>query len=213
MAEARFLAALGGGRPNGLFFAGDLGQRIFQTPFSWKALGIDVLGRSFTLRVNYHTTHQIRSQTDRLLPGAIADVDGNQEGRKATVSLLNGPPPVVRSFDSVEAEARAVGGWIAANLKSGLQSEEIGVFVRSEAEIGRAQAAAKFAGLAATELAAATEGAAGRIAIGPMHLAKGLEFPAVAVMACDDEILRKALDFQLLWLGYVQYGPGTAIDS
>lgn len=32
--------------PNGLFFAGDLGQRIFQQPFSWKAMGVDVRGRS-----------------------------------------------------------------------------------------------------------------------------------------------------------------------
>jgi hypothetical protein len=44
--QLRFLAALGAGRPNGLFFAGDLGQRIFQQPFSWKALGVDVRGRS-----------------------------------------------------------------------------------------------------------------------------------------------------------------------
>ena len=28
-----------------------------------------------------------------------------------------------------------------------------------------------------------------RVAIGIMHLAKGLEFKAVAVMACDDEVL------------------------
>ena len=28
-----------------------------------------------------------------------------------------------------------------------------------------------------------------RVAIGTMHLAKGLEFKAVAVMACDDEVL------------------------
>jgi hypothetical protein len=33
---------LGGSRPNSLFFAGDLGQRIFQQPFSWKALGVDI---------------------------------------------------------------------------------------------------------------------------------------------------------------------------
>ena len=46
VAQLRFLAALGGDRPNSLFFAGDLGQRIFQTPFSWKALGVDVRGRS-----------------------------------------------------------------------------------------------------------------------------------------------------------------------
>lgn len=57
VAEARFLAALTGERPDGLFFAGDLGQRIFQQPFSWKALGLDVRGRSFTLRINYRTSH------------------------------------------------------------------------------------------------------------------------------------------------------------
>jgi len=34
IAELRYLAALGGGRPDALFFAGDLGQRIFQQPFS-----------------------------------------------------------------------------------------------------------------------------------------------------------------------------------
>jgi hypothetical protein len=45
----RFFAALGGDRPNALFFAGDLGQRIFQQPFSWKSLGVDIRGRSRTL--------------------------------------------------------------------------------------------------------------------------------------------------------------------
>jgi superfamily I DNA/RNA helicase len=189
VAEARFLAALGGDRPNALFFAGDLGQRIFQTPFSWKALGIDVRGRSFTLRVNYRTSHQIRSQADRLLPGAIADVDGSEESRKGTVSLLNGPPPIVREFESADAEARAVGSWIAARLREGHRPKEIGVFVRSEAEMDRARAAAKFGGGEGAELTATAESSAGRIAIGTMHLAKGLEFPAVAVMACDDEIL------------------------
>ena len=189
VAEARFLAALGGGRANALFFAGDLGQRIFQTPFSWKSLGIDVRGRSFTLRVNYRTSHQIRSQADRLLPGAISDVDGNEESRNGTVSVLNGPPPIVRLFDTPDAEASAVGGWIAERLKEGLRPEEIGVFVRGERELGRARAAVKIAGVEAAELSAEGEGSAGRIAISPMHLAKGLEFPAVAVMACDDEVL------------------------
>ena len=104
VAEARFLAALGGGRPNALFFAGDLGQRIFQAPFSWKSLGLDIRGRSSTLRVNYRTNHQIRSQADRLLPTAISDVDGNEEGRKGAVSVFDGPPPVVEAFKSADKE-------------------------------------------------------------------------------------------------------------
>ena len=40
VAHLRFFAALGAKRPNALFFAGDLGQRIFQQPFSWKSLGV-----------------------------------------------------------------------------------------------------------------------------------------------------------------------------
>ena len=67
VAQLRFLAAVAGPRPNGLFFAGDLGQRIFQTPFSWKSVGVDIRGRSRTLTINYRTSHQIRSQADRLL--------------------------------------------------------------------------------------------------------------------------------------------------
>ena len=35
IAHLRFFAALGADRPNALFFAGDLGQRIFQQPFPW----------------------------------------------------------------------------------------------------------------------------------------------------------------------------------
>jgi len=37
VAQLRFFAAMAGDRPNGLFFAGDLGQRIFQAPFSWNS--------------------------------------------------------------------------------------------------------------------------------------------------------------------------------
>ena len=94
--QLRFLGALAGGQPNGLFFAGDLGQRIFQPPFSWKSLGVDVRGRSRTLRINYRTSHQIRRQADLLLDEDIADVDGNAEDRGGTVSVFNGPAPFIQ---------------------------------------------------------------------------------------------------------------------
>ena len=57
--QLRMLASLvRPGDPDALFFAGDLGQRIFQHPFSWLSLGIDVRGRSLSLKVNYRTSHQ-----------------------------------------------------------------------------------------------------------------------------------------------------------
>ncbi|MGB6868503.1 MAG: 3'-5' exonuclease [Acidobacteriaceae bacterium] len=52
IAQLRFLSAISVGQANGLFFSGDLGQRIFHQPFSWKAAGVDVRGRSATLKVS-----------------------------------------------------------------------------------------------------------------------------------------------------------------
>jgi mRNA-degrading endonuclease RelE of RelBE toxin-antitoxin system len=189
VAEARFLAALTQGRPDGLFFTGDLGQRIFQQPFSWKALGLDVRGRSSTLRINYRTSHQIRSHADRLLPASVSDVDGNTESRRGTVSVFNGAEPVVRTFDDPEQEQAAVGAWIAERIWEGCLPHEIGLFVRSDAELKRARSAVKISGADGAELSDKVEAEPGRVAISTMHLAKGLEFRAVAVMACDDEVI------------------------
>ena len=189
VAHIRFFAALGGGRPNALFFAGDLGQRIFQQPFSWKGLGVDVRGRSRTLRVNYRTSHQIRTQADRLLGPVVTDVDGNSEDRSDTVSVFNGPPPTIKSLKSEDDEIKAVGGWIAEQAKAGVVPHEFGVFVRSAAQLDRAQAAVKAAGLAFKVLDEHVETTSGHVSISTMHLAKGLEFRAVVVMACDDEII------------------------
>ena len=189
VAELRLLAALGGGRPNGLFFAGDLGQRIFQTPFSWRSLGVDVRGRSHTLRINYRTSHQIRRQADRLLPPELADVDGNAEKRGATVSVFNGPAPELRVFDSPEEETEAIAGWLRARQGEGYAPQAIGVFVRSEAQIERALSAVRAAEMQSVQLDAGAGGVSGSVAVGTMHLAKGLEFRAVVVAACDDEVI------------------------
>ena len=96
--QLRFLAALGAERPDGLFFAGDLGQRIFQQPFSWQALGVAIRGRSHTLKINYRTSHQIRKRSDLLLGTEISDIDGNTEERSGTISVFNGPEPSTADF-------------------------------------------------------------------------------------------------------------------
>jgi superfamily I DNA/RNA helicase len=65
----------------------------------------------------------------------------------------------------------------------------MGVFVRSEAEMSRARAAVESTGLPVKVLDNNVETTSGRVSIGTVHLAKGLEFRAVVVMACDDEVI------------------------
>jgi mRNA-degrading endonuclease RelE of RelBE toxin-antitoxin system len=187
--ELRMLAAIVPLGTDTLFFAGDLGQRIFQEPFSWKAIGVDIRGRSKTLKVNYRTSHQIRQAADRLLPNLVQDVDGNEQDRRGTVSVFNGPEPDIQTFHDVNAEIQGVAKWIKTIVAEGVAPAEIGLFVRSNNELARARAAVKAAGHTQLELSERLEQPQGRIAIGTMHLAKGLEYKAIAVMACDDNIL------------------------
>jgi mRNA-degrading endonuclease RelE of RelBE toxin-antitoxin system len=189
VAQLRFLAALGADRPNGVFFAGDLGQRIFQLPFSWLSLGVDIRGRARTLHINYRTSHQIRMQTDRLLAPEVSDVDGNVEERRGTISVFNGPLPTIRTFASAEEEIGAVAAWLSDRRKEGVALHEIAIFVRSDSELPRARAAVEKAGLPYKVLDEHVETTGGQVSVATMHLAKGLEFRAVAVMACDDEII------------------------
>jgi len=189
VAHLRFFAALAKDHPNALFFAGDLGQRIFQQPFSWRALGVDIRGRSRNLQVNYRTSHQIRRDADRLLDPEQTDADGNIENRAGTVSVFNGIPPAIRVLDNEVAEIEGVATWTRDLVDGGLAPEELGVFVRSEAELERALRAMEAAGVPAVVLDEKVRTTRGAVSVSTMHLAKGLEFRAVVVMACDDEVI------------------------
>ncbi|MEL7729844.1 UvrD-helicase domain-containing protein [Citromicrobium bathyomarinum] len=181
VAQVRFLAAVGNGRDDALFLAGDIGQRIFRLPFSWSKLGLDIRGRSHSLKVNYRTSHQIRAMADRLLPPAITDLDGVEEGRRGTVSIFDGPVPEVRLLDDSDTEADVVSGWLQKCISSGIAPREIAVLVRGPDQVPRARQV--------SENAAAALKASESPIVGVMHDAKGLEFRAVAVMACDEDVI------------------------
>ena len=188
--QLRFLAALSENRPNSLFFCGDLGQRIFQQAFSWKALGVDIRGRSATLRLNYRTSHQIRLQADQLLDPTVSDVDGNSDERSGTISLFNGPAPQLCSFDSIEEEIAGVAQFLERLCtEEGVTPEEMGLIVRSERELSRAEAALNRAQIAYARPGNSPGGGKSCASLCTMHLAKGLEFKAVVVMACDDVVV------------------------
>lgn len=176
-AELRFFAALAPAEPNGLFLSGDIGQRIFQHPYSWASLGVNVRGRSHTLKVCYRTSQQIRRAADRLLPTVLRDSDGLDDERRGIISVFDGPPPEVKTFPTIAAEAESVREVVATWLGEGIAAPEIGLFVRTPQLVVRARAAID--GLAG----------AAEMVTAQMSLAKGLEFRAVVVMACDEGVL------------------------
>lgn len=188
VSELRFLAAITPDKRDALFFAGDIGQRIFQQPFSWLGLGIDVRGRSVTLKVNYRTSQQIRQMADRLLPKTVRDVDGLAEDRRGTVSVFEGIEPEVIIAVDEAAEAEAAAAFIRRARDDGIAPQEIAIFVRSTEQLPRARRIADAAGLAFRTASTRRQDKDSAL-VGVMHLAKGLEFRVVAVVACDEGML------------------------
>lgn len=184
----RMMSAVSGG-PNAQFFAGDIGQRIFQHPFSWLTLGVDVRGRSSNLRINYRTSRQIREAADKLLPLAVRDVDGIEVSRADAQSVFEGPLPDILECRDEDEETESVAAFLKRSIDDEISPAEMAVFVRSNDQLERARRAVMAAGLECRQLSERVEESPDRVAIGTMHFAKGLEFKAVAVMACDDEVL------------------------
>jgi hypothetical protein len=93
------------------------------------------------LKVCYRTSQQIRRAADRLLPTVLRDSDGVDDERRGIVSVFDGPPPEVKSFPAIAAEAESVREVVATWLGEGIAAHEIGLFVRTPQLIGRARAA------------------------------------------------------------------------
>jgi len=126
----------------------------------------------------------------------MSDIDGNTEDHRGTISAFNGPVPTIESADSIEDEREAVAGWLRRCTEQGVVPDEMGVFVRSSAELECACAAVESAGLRFVVLDDKVRTRSGKVSISTMHhapctmhRAKGLEFRAVVVMACDDEVI------------------------
>jgi len=174
--ELHLLNAIAGVRPNGLFFAGDIGQRIFRSAFPWKSAGVDIQGRSRSLKVNYRTSHQIRAKSDLLLPPRLLEADGGGDKRLGVSSVFHGPQPETNVFATRNDELKAVGEWLASCVAEGIPGDTIAILVRSSEQLPEAEAARQASG-------------DNRVKIDMMHNAKGREYRAVAVIACDADII------------------------
>lgn len=187
--ELMFLAALAGKAPNGLMLVGDGGQRIYANKFTLKALGIDVRGRSHILKLNYRTTEQIRRFADKLINGKGDDLDGSEDNRKGTRSLLSGVEPELVSFDKLNQQSEFIVEEITNLIEKGLSVNDIAIFARTSDRLTPIETALKKANIPSHRLQKDVDISVSAIHLGTMHRAKGLEFKVVFVMDISDDLM------------------------
>ncbi|MCP3935376.1 MAG: UvrD-helicase domain-containing protein, partial [Actinomycetia bacterium] len=175
--------------PNDMFIVGDSHQRIYSRRSSLKREGIDIVGRSAKLRINYRTSAQILSWAMALLGEEVYDdlSDGTDEQILGGYhSLLSGEPPVTCAASSAKEQADGLVEQVRVWLDDRtIEPENIGITARSEGSLNAVVTALDAAGLSYTKLGRDLKSGRG-IQLGNMHRLKGLEFRCVAVFDCDD---------------------------
>ncbi|MBE9014354.1 UvrD-helicase domain-containing protein, partial [Pseudanabaenaceae cyanobacterium LEGE 13415] len=185
--EIKLLAALAGEGPNRLMLLGDAGQRIYAGRTSLKRLGIDVRGRSHILRINYRTTEQIRSFADQVVGDRRDDLDGEEEERKGTISLLQGPEPTIQGFKTQPQQLQFITNQINQLLKQGVALDEIAIFARTNDALNAIESCLEKTKLASQRLSHDREPQPNALNLGTMHRAKGLEFKVVFIANLSDD--------------------------
>lgn len=173
--------------PNDLFIVGDGHQRIYGRMVNLGKAGIQIVGRSKRLRVNYRTTEEIRQFAVAQLEGVhVDDLDDGMDTVKGYRSLTKGPPPTIVSTKNLEKEVEA----IIAFAKKGELSRTC-VVARTNAWIQKYEKAFEELGVTTRLLRRGVADVPSEpgLRLATMHRVKGLEFDRVVIAAVNDKVV------------------------
>lgn len=183
--------------PDNLFFCVDVAQRIYARSVSWKDYGVNIVGRSTRLRINYRNTLEIQQQAERVLPTntqielakLMDDPEAVQEAIKAgwrPIPCLRNPdhPPVLRPCKSPNDEAKQLLAWVKQCKQDGIDYRHIAIVGRTKDAVDELVSPLLHElGLTACPIGEGQVASEYEINIGTAHSIKGLEFRAVAIVA------------------------------
>ena len=169
-----------------LFIVGDAHQRIYRHKVVLSRVGIEVRGRSRSLKVNYRTTDEIRRWACAQLEGCeIDDLDGNIDSLRGYRSLTHGDRPDVISSASQHEDLTHVQAILKQLADDGIEPRQVCIAARTNDDVDVLGASLKKAGVAALRLERSTpdDPSSPGVRLATMHRIKGLEFGVVIIAA------------------------------
>ena len=179
--------------PNSLMIVGDAHQRIYGKRAVLGKCGINVMGRSSKLRLNYRTTEKIRKRAVAILKGVtVDDLDGAQDDNKGFRSLVVGKEPIEARYKTFDREMDAIVETIVKWQKEDARTySDYVVLARRQSDVESIAAALAERGLKSKQVKTdltIRESEKDRVRIATMHRAKGLEFAGVVVAEVNQGI-------------------------
>ena len=197
--ELRLLRAMAQPGPDDLFLVGDGHQNIYGRRVAMSHCGIDVIGRSKRLRLNYRTTDRIAREAMRILSGvAIDDMDGGQDSLQGTHALRKGAKPEVRCVRNEQQEAEHVIACVQEWLQQGRPAGSLCIGARTKQPLtNRYMPALRAAGIACALVDGdGSDSPQDAVKLATFHRLKGLEFACVLLASVQEGLVPLRLAMQ-----------------
>lgn len=193
MSAFRLLRAIAGEqKKNDIFIVGDTHQRIYKNKVILSHCGINIIGRSNYLRINYRTTEEIRKYAFSLLKGInFDDLDDEYDSGRECHSLTHGSKPEVRSFSNGSEELDFLVDKIKELEKSGVEKNSICIVCRTNRLLESYAQELTARGIRTYRIkrSKAEDRHIDGVRIATMHRVKGLEFRHMFVVSVNNRIV------------------------
>lgn len=169
---------------NSIFIVGDAHQRIYNRRASMSSCGINIVGRSRKLKLNYRTTHEIRAWAVAVLKGlTVDDLNEGEDTLDGYVSVQHGMAPQLAGFGTESEELSGLAQWVKELPSDSIRDSEIGILAFTKKQLAVIEEALSTHGVKTMVLSSskADDRSKDGVRLCTMHRAKGLEFKAVAI--------------------------------
>ena len=177
---------------NDIFIVGDSHQRIYKNKAVLSKCGINIRGRSSTLKINYRTTDEIRKVSMALLNGlSFDDLDDNLFTDDKCMSLTHGEFPKVINFNNANQEFDSILQEINNLKQSGVLLKNICVVARTHKLLDDYIRNFISNKIRCYEIKGnkSDDRSIDDLRVATMHRAKGLEFQYVFIVAANKNVI------------------------
>ena len=166
-----------------LLVVGDHAQRVYAGGYRLSEVGVDVRGRSTTLRVCYRSTDEIM-QIVAALGRELSSEDFGEDGLSSLASstVRNGVAPTLVRFRTTEDEMQ----WLIGELKASEDLSSLAILVPTNARVDEWTSRLRVAALPCTRLEQYSGRSVLGVKVGTYARSKGLEFKQVYLPGLSD---------------------------